>query len=336
MTNETTRTQPSSRPIAAFAAIFLFTIVTGCDTTVLTGAPLGNPVPNIDGSDSDVQNATPGTATSPFATELEQLSLERINRARLLPAQEAAKGGIAIDEGVPGQIDASPKPAVAMNSVLREAARRHSRDMLDRNFFAHQNPDGAGPGERVLDAGYTWTTVGENLAWNGTTGTLDLVAIVETQHDNLFVDKGIEGRGHRITMLHPSLREVGISLQRGSFTGRDGTVFTDSLMQTQEYATAATGVTFVLGVVYDDRNGNGQYDHGEGRPNVTVRLGDIVRTTNPGGGYVFPVNLPGNYSLFFPSGQRVDLTIEFGDPNIKVDAIDGTRTSINLGVGLLK
>ena len=42
---------------------------------------------------------------------------------------------------------------------------------------------------------------GENLAWRGTTGTVDQVTTVETEHVDLFVDSDIPDRGHRTTML---------------------------------------------------------------------------------------------------------------------------------------
>lgn len=316
-----------ARRTAAFA--LLAVLACGCDV----GAPVGNPIPN----DADTQGDSLISSTrSPGSSELEQLALERINRARLLPAREAERGGIAIDEGIPGQLDTTPKPAVALNTTLRTAARAHALDMLDRDFFAHVNPDGDTPGDRVLASGFVWTTVGENLAWNGTTGTLDPTAIVEEQHDNLFVDRGIEGRGHRLTMLHEDLREVGIAVVRGSFTADDGVTYTDSIMQAQEYATGNQGTMFVLGVVYSDSNSNGQYDFGEGTAGETVILSGIETTTNAGGGYVFEILASGNYTITFRSAQQFTFDLTAGDANIKIDSIDNARISVNLGLGQLR
>lgn len=326
-----TRRNQSHRLLLCLYAAGLVAII-GCDSFSLSSTPIGNPIPS-----GGISGTTPGdngiaSNASPAASEYEQLTLERINRARLMPGREAERYGIAVDEGIPGQIDSTPKQPVAMNSTLRLAARAHSEDMLNQDYFAHRNLLGQGPGDRISTAGYAWSTVGENLAWNGTTGTIDLHQTTEQQHENLFVDREIEGRGHRITMLHPALREVGISIVRGNFTS-NGIEYTDSLMQTQEYATSANSPTFVLGVVYDDLNRNGEYDLGEGRPNATVRLNSLTRTTNLGGGYVFAVDSPGDYVLTFPSGSQLSLTIEAGDPNIKVDSVDGARVLVNFGQG---
>ena len=286
---------------------------------------------------SDVTEPPVGSAPSPAATLLEQLTLERINRARLLPAAEAQRYNIALDEGIPGQLSATPKQPVAMNSTLRETAAEHSADMLRRNYFAHDTPEGVTPFDRMKANGYVYISAGENLAWRGTTGSLDPVETVETQHEDLFVDRGIEHRGHRTTMLNASLREVGVSIQRGSFTRQsDGLEFSDSIMNTQDYGTPPSSPVFVLGVVYDDANRNGQYDHGEGLANSSVTLGNVVKTTNLAGGYSFRVNAGGTYTLRFSLGPTQSVTIDDNDPNLKIDLVDRSQLVINHGLGPLK
>lgn len=54
--------------------------------------------------------------------------------------------------------------SVQPDSRLQDAAIAHSRDMVARDFFKHNNPDGVSPSERVSRAGYEWTTTGENIA----------------------------------------------------------------------------------------------------------------------------------------------------------------------------
>jgi uncharacterized protein YkwD len=284
------------------------------------------------GGTSSVGNVEPGSVPSVSASLLEQLSLERINRARLRPAQEASNNGIAIDEGVPGLLTITPKPAVALNASLNISAREHSIDMLNSDYFAHNSLNGDDPFDRMADAGYVVYSAGENIAWRGTTGTVNEVQTVEAQHVDLFVDTGIANRGHRVTMLSRSFREVGIGIVRGQFT-KDGTTY-DSIMQTQDYGTAPTTQTFVLGVVYIDANGNSQYDYGEGTSGSSVKFGDVVKTTNSAGGYSFAVAQPGDYLLRFSNGQNTTLTIGTGTSNIKVDMIGGSLV-INLGLGQL-
>jgi uncharacterized protein YkwD len=54
-------------------------------------------------------------------------------------------------------------PAFRRDARLDTAARLHSEDMAARNFFAHVNPDGLGPTERVNAQGYPGGA-GENIA----------------------------------------------------------------------------------------------------------------------------------------------------------------------------
>jgi uncharacterized protein YkwD len=43
-------------------------------------------------------------------------------------------------------------------------ARAHSQDMIDRDFFAHTNPDGASPFDRLTAAGIDYSSAAENIA----------------------------------------------------------------------------------------------------------------------------------------------------------------------------
>ena len=58
-----------------------------------------------------------------------------------------------------------PVGPLEMQENLRCAARIHSVDMLERDFFDHTNPDGLGPAERMTEAGYPWMGFGENIGW---------------------------------------------------------------------------------------------------------------------------------------------------------------------------
>jgi uncharacterized protein YkwD len=274
-----------------------------------------------------------GSTSSVGASQLEQLSLERINRARLRPGPEAAANGITIDEGIPGQLNTTPKQPLAFNGTLIQIAREHSQDMLTRNYFDHNTPEGLTPFDRMTNAGYTFAAAGENIAWRGLLSIVDEAAIVEAQHVDLFVDSGIAGRGHRVNMLDNTFREVGIGIVRGNYN-QGGTVF-DSIMQTQDFGLSTTDSTFVLGVVYHDANHNGEYDFGEGVAGSTVTLGSTSKTTNAGGGYSFQVFAAGTYTLqFSPSAAQV-INIAAGAPNIKVDLVDDTTIIVNLGLGAL-
>jgi len=49
-------------------------------------------------------------------------------------------------------------------------AEAHSEDMVAREFFAHTNPDGASPWDRLGGAGISFNLAAENIAWGYTSG----------------------------------------------------------------------------------------------------------------------------------------------------------------------
>ncbi|HUN80070.1 MAG TPA: CAP domain-containing protein [Phycisphaerae bacterium] len=315
------------------AALISSAFAIGCTSTSNVSS-VGIPVTNS--SSAQALQSGPPTVSggSVSASLLEQLSLERINRARLRPGAEATANGIAVDEGVPGQIDTTPKQALALNATLNGTANAHSVDMLNQDYFAHNTPAGQTPFQRMTAAGYDFITAGENLVWRGTTGALDELAVVESEHTDLFVDTGVPSRGHRLSMLNPDFREVGIGIVRGLFN--DGGVNYAAMMQTQDFGTQPVAETFVLGVVYNDNNGNGQYDYGEGVANSIVSLDGVTKTTNAGGGYSFAITQSGSFTLnFVSSNNSLPIEIQPGDRNLKVDLIGNRRIVVNLGLGPL-
>ena len=53
---------------------------------------------------------------------------------------------------------------VEMDEELRCASRLHSKDMSDRDFFDHDDPEGVGPAQRADEAGFSGGGVTENIA----------------------------------------------------------------------------------------------------------------------------------------------------------------------------
>ena len=51
-------------------------------------------------------------------------------------------------------------PTLTTNATLAATARAHSADMLARDFFDHENPDGCGSSCRATNAGYSWRMIG--------------------------------------------------------------------------------------------------------------------------------------------------------------------------------
>jgi uncharacterized protein YkwD len=93
---------------------------------------------------------------------------------------------------------------------LLRAARVHSADMMQRQYFAH----GAVAG-RALAQGARGPVFGEDLAWGMGVGA------------QWVVTQWLASPPHRAVLLRPGFRRVGIGIAFGTFVGRGGAaVFT--------------------------------------------------------------------------------------------------------------
>ncbi len=252
-------------------------------------------------------------------TAAEQAHLEAINRARLNPVAEAANFGIDLNEGLaPSTISNDPVEPLTMNAFLLSAARAHSEDMINNDYFAHNTQsNGDTPFVRMADAGFQSSSAGENIAYRGSTGSLDSLTTILQMHEDLFVDVNYIGRGHRINILS-GFKEVGL----GTAFGQYGAA-TNTYMLTCDFGTALDySESFVLGVVYDDANSNSFYDSGEGIAGVTISIDPAgsYTTTATAGGYGIPLS-NGTYTIAatFLSGLTVEKSLTIADKNVKID-----------------
>jgi uncharacterized protein YkwD len=84
-------------------------------------------------------------------------------------------------------------------------ARNHSQDMFKRGYFAHENPDGQDPFDRMRASNVQFRAAGENLA---------LAQTLEIAHTNL-----MNSPGHRANILNPSFGRLGIGVLDGGYYG---------------------------------------------------------------------------------------------------------------------
>jgi uncharacterized protein YkwD len=96
-------------------------------------------------------------------------------------------------------------PPVEWHEQATDAAFAHSVDMHVRSFFAHTNPDGEGPGDRLRAAGVNWASYGENIA-EGYKTPADVMAA------------WMNSDGHRLNILDPAFTHLGV----GVHTSYDG------------------------------------------------------------------------------------------------------------------
>jgi hypothetical protein len=293
----------------------------------------------------------------------QQYMLELINRARANGGAEATRlvgfanqgeppfpGGL--QEGPPninGQTFtiANAAQPLSWNPLLYNCAQNHSKLLNDNDqFFLGVSPHtfgGMTPEQRINAAGYAMnlsteyngpTTAGgffpgpENVAENVSFGSgpftrSKLTATILNQHNSLFTDQSVPGRGHRMSMMLTYWREIGIGVSAGKDNGQGNTW--DSLYTVQNFGKLANSTPFITGVVYQDTNGNGFYDPGEGIGGIRVDVpgSNFFAITSPSGGYSVPVPGNSNYTATFSGGaignQQKPVTVS--NLNVKLDLV---------------
>jgi uncharacterized protein YkwD len=93
------------------------------------------------------------------------------------------------------------RPAVAplaWSCELKAAALGHSMDMANNNFFSHTGTGGTSAGTRATNAGYSWSTWGENIAAGLSLSSVGAV-----------VNSWVESPGHCANLMRSSFTELG-------------------------------------------------------------------------------------------------------------------------------
>ncbi|HSX42223.1 MAG TPA: CvpA family protein [Candidatus Saccharimonadales bacterium] len=94
---------------------------------------------------------------------------------------------------------------LTMATKLVAVGEAHSRDMFARGYFAHNDPDGKTPFDRMTDAGITFKVAGENLAY---------AANVQLAFNGL-----MNSPEHRANILEKDFRQVGMGVIDGGIYG---------------------------------------------------------------------------------------------------------------------
>lgn len=115
-----------------------------------------------------------------------ELVLRRINEIRARGASCGARGEFA------------PAAALAWNSKLYAAAAGHSTDMAVNNYFAHLSPAGQAVRDRVVDLGYAYQLVAENIA----AGQPSLDKVLAAW---------LASEGHCANLMQPAVRDVALA-----------------------------------------------------------------------------------------------------------------------------
>ncbi len=171
--------------LAAIAAVGLIAALSRGGSSGDSAAPSKSPSTGAgqsSGSGSSGSGTSSGTGQTggTSSTSEEQQALALLNKDRVAYGLPALKG----------------------NTQLAQLARNYAADMINRGYFAHNNPEGLTPFDRMRQAGISYKYAGENLAINTSV----------TSAEAAFMNSS----GHRANILSANYTDVGIGVARNA------------------------------------------------------------------------------------------------------------------------
>lgn len=97
------------------------------------------------------------------------------------------------------------------NGLLSKAAQNKANDMLARQYFAHNTPDGETPWTFIKAVGYSYSTAGENLA-------------IDFNEAENIQSAWMNSPGHRANILNANFKEIGIGIAKGTYDNHQTTI----------------------------------------------------------------------------------------------------------------
>ncbi|MES2970872.1 MAG: CAP domain-containing protein [Patescibacteria group bacterium] len=129
------------------------------------------------------------------------------NRGVLAYATNVSSDGLL--QATNGQRTQSGANGLQLNSVLSAAAQAKANDMVARNYWSHNTPEGQEPWVFISNAGYKYQKAGENLAYGFITS-------------NDTVTGWMNSEPHRVNMLDGAYSEVGFGFANSESYNNNG------------------------------------------------------------------------------------------------------------------
>ncbi len=118
-----------------------------------------------------------------------------------LPAAAGCTGQLGAEQSVVTLVNEERAiegvAALECNDSLSQAARNHSADMAEQNYFSHVSKDGRTFVQRILASGYSCSAAGENIA----EGYSSADAVMQGW---------MSSSGHRANILNPGYCDIGV------------------------------------------------------------------------------------------------------------------------------
>lgn len=166
----------------------------------------------------------------------------------LAPAANIASAADLTAENVITLINQSRAEAglnsLTANPKLTSAAENKAIDMFEQQYFAHVGPDGRVPEDWIDDAGYSWTYIGENIAYGYNTAETVHAAFMNSQ-------------SHKENILGGSYEHVGVAAISGRYEGGD------VIMVVEEFGATNDDERPTYTLVVTNGTGDGSYTAGQ-------------------------------------------------------------------------
>jgi uncharacterized protein YkwD len=107
------------------------------------------------------------------------------------------------------------------NPILTAVAQSHTENMIVRDFYSHQAPDGSRSADRIRRAGYNFSLAAENIA-------------VGYSSPESVMQGWMDSPGHRANIMNPNLQEIGVGFY---FIANDPGAVNYRYYWTQNFAT---------------------------------------------------------------------------------------------------
>jgi len=194
------------------------------------------------------------------------------------------------------------RPPAAFDVRLYNAAKAHSEYLISTDTQSH-----TGQFTRVDSAGFKYTAAA------GVVFSYSNDSLYGHAAFNIDWGAGPNGMqdppGHRNALMSVSTYYSNVGYAVLSETNPSTEVGPQVITGNLAYANSGSSNhanVFIVGTVWEDTNGNQQYDPGEGLAGVTVMPdnGTYYAVTGAGGGYSIPVGA-GTYSVTFSGGELV-------------------------------
>jgi uncharacterized protein YkwD len=201
-TGTPTRTRPRPTPTRTSSSPTPTPTATAAESTTSSPTPTASP------SASDTPTATPTASDTPTPSPTPTASATPTS-ASPTPSGYASRSdwAAAVLDRLNAQRASHGLPALTSDAELTAAAHAHNVRMAEADQLSHQLPDEPGLGARISAAGYSWSSVGENVAWNSDRSEAGVLAMQDSMYNETPPDDG-----HRRNILSTSFTEVGIDV----------------------------------------------------------------------------------------------------------------------------